>query len=206
MFKILFLILVVMSWAVFAQNEVKPQAALFDEFETATNGYVKMKMDSFFVELSNNPSSQGCILNYGTNREIAKREKQLRNSITFRKFDAARIVFVNSGFRGIIKTELWIVPAGAENPAVEPAANKIDEFGNIANGDLKARLDNFFVELQNRPNKQGSIFIVGPLRKVSRFERLIKNYITLRKFDSSRIKFINGGISKDVKTELWIDL
>ncbi len=75
-----------------------------------------MKMDAFFVELSNNPAAQGYIINYGTDREIAKREKQIRNSITFRRYDASRITLVRGGNREVIKTDLWLVPPGAESP------------------------------------------------------------------------------------------
>jgi hypothetical protein len=206
MFKIIFLILVVMSSTAFAQIEERPKAILLDEFEMATNGDVKMRMDSFFTELSNNPASQGYIVNFGNGREIARRERLIRNFITFRRFDASRLVMVNGGFRGSIKTEFWIVPAGAETPVIKDVSNKIDEFGNIANGDLKARLDNFFVELQNRPNKKGYIVTTGASKTILRRERLIRNYISWRKFDSSRIELIKDGFSKEIKTELWIDL
>ena len=120
--RILFLILIVMSSVAFAQTEENtepqetPKAIKFDEFEKATNGYVKMKMDAFFVELSNNPAAQGYIINYGTDREIAKREKQIRNSITFRRYDVSRITLVRGGNREVIKTDLWLVPPGAESP------------------------------------------------------------------------------------------
>ncbi|MGI9055040.1 MAG: hypothetical protein ACR2F2_04470 [Pyrinomonadaceae bacterium] len=206
MFKILFLILIVMGSFAIAQMEEKPQAILFDEFEKATNGNVKMRMDSFFTELSNNPASQGYIINFGTGREIAKRERQIRDSINFRRYDATRVVIVNGGFRGVIKTEFWIVPAGAETPVIKDVSNKIDEFGTIANGDLKARLDNFFVELQNRPDKKGYILTKGSSKQMLSRERLIRNYIVMRKFDSSRIEFVNDGVSKKLNTELWIDL
>ena len=120
--RILFLILIVMSSVAFAQTEENtepqetPKAIKFDEFEKASNGYVKMKMDAFFVELSNNPAAQGYIINYGTDREIAKREKQIRNSITFRRYDVSRITLVRGGNREVIKTDLWLVPPGAESP------------------------------------------------------------------------------------------
>jgi len=120
--RILFLILIVMSSVAFAQTEENtepqetPKAIKFDEFEKATNGYVKMKMDVFFVELRNNPAAQGYIINYGTDREIAKREKQIRNSITFCRYDASRITLVRGGNREVIKTDLWLVPPGAESP------------------------------------------------------------------------------------------
>ena len=57
MIRILFLLLVALSAAAFAQTEEKPKAVKVDEFERATNGYVKMKMDYFYVELNNNPSN-----------------------------------------------------------------------------------------------------------------------------------------------------
>ena len=111
-----------MSSAVFAQTEENtqpqetPKAIKLDEFEKATNGYVKMIMDTFYVELNNNPAAQGYIINYGTAREIIKREKQIKVSIAFRKFDASRITFVRGGYLKVIKTDLWLVPPGAEPP------------------------------------------------------------------------------------------
>jgi len=122
MFRVLFLILIVMSSVAFAQTEENnkpsetPKATKFDEFEKATNGNVKMRMDAFFTELENNPAAQGYIINYGTDKEVAKREKQLRNSIIFRRYDASRITFVRGGYREVIKTDLWLVPPGAELP------------------------------------------------------------------------------------------
>lgn len=93
------------------------EARKIDEFEEATNGNVKMRFDSFMVELQNDPNAQGYIINYGSAKEIAKRERQIRNAIAFRKFDATRITLVNGGeSEGSIKTQFWIVPAGATPP------------------------------------------------------------------------------------------
>ena len=122
MLKVFFLILIIMSPIAFAQAQenTEPQEFLqaikFDEFEKATNGNVKMRMDAFFVELSNNPAAEGYIINYGTNKEVAKREKQVRNSIAFRRYHTLRITFVRGENREVIKTELWLVPPGAEPP------------------------------------------------------------------------------------------
>jgi hypothetical protein len=122
MLKALLLILLVMSSVVLAQTGENtaprefPQAIKLGEFEKATNGYVKMKMDAFFTELSNNPSAEGYVINYGTIRDVAKREKQVRNSIVFRNYGTYRITIVRGGNRKIVKTELWLVPLGAEAP------------------------------------------------------------------------------------------
>ena len=123
MFRVLFLIFILMSSFVFAQTDNAARVSINEavkivEFETATNGRVKMLMDAFYVELNNNPSATGYIITYGTPKEVAKREKQIRDSISFRKYDPIRMVFVNGGYRSVIKTELWLVPYGAQSPQI----------------------------------------------------------------------------------------
>lgn len=205
MFRVLFLLLIAMSSVAFAQTEEKPQAVKIDEFERATNGYVKMKTDYFYTELNNNPSAQGYIINYGTAREIALRERQIRDAIRFRKFDSSRITVVNGGFRGVVKSEFWLVPAGAENPKIESSSRKFDEFGAATIGDVKARIDNLFIELGNNPDAKGYIVNYGTPKQVLARESEIKKSILFRKFDISRVTFIKGGAAKTIKTEFWID-
>jgi hypothetical protein len=205
MFRVLLLILIVMSSVAFAQTEENPQATKYDEFETATNGYVKARMDAYYIELNNNPTTQGYIFNFGTDKEIAVREKQIRNSITFLKLDAPRVTLVRGGFRGIVQTQLWLVSPGAETPTVESTSTKIDEFEKTTNGDIKARFDSFFIELDNNPSYQGYIVNYGSTKVVLAREKLIRKYLVFRKSDLSRIKFLKGGAREVVKTEFWVD-
>ncbi len=97
----------------------KPIARLFDEFGPIPNDEVKARIQNLYVELGNNPGAQGYIINYGTDREVARREKQIRDAITFLNLDASRVTMVNGGAnpRGKgVWTKVWIVPAGADNP------------------------------------------------------------------------------------------
>ncbi len=204
MFRILFLLLFVMSSIAVAQTEEKPKAVKYSEFETATNGYVKMIMDGFYVELGNNPSAQGYIINYGTEKEIAVREKQFQNAITFRKFDGARITLVRGGFWKTSKSELWVVPSGAENPQPTSTAEKFDEFGKATIGDVKARLHNLYVELNKNPNSQGFIINYGLKNEIIARENQIRRNITILKLDLSRVTIKKAGASNGVKTEFWI--
>jgi hypothetical protein len=204
MIRILFLILVVLSSVAVAQTEETPKAVKFDEFENATNGYVKMKMDYFYTELSNNPSSQGYIINYGTDREIAIRERQIRTSIQWRKYDATRITIVRGGFRDGVKSEFWIIPPGAENPAPESGGEMIDSFGKIPDGELKARLDSFFISMGNKPDSKGYILTFGTAKLHAAQEARIKRYIGFRRFDLSRVVFKNAGLADTAKTEFWL--
>ena len=74
-----------------------------------------MRMQAFFTEMNNNPTSQAYIVNYGTDREIAMREKQIKNAISFFKYDSFRLTIVRGGI-GEWRTVFWMVPAGAEMP------------------------------------------------------------------------------------------
>jgi len=206
MLRVLFLILLAMSSFVFAQTEEKPKAYLSDEFETATNGYVKMKMDAVYTELNNNPTAQGYFINYGTPKDIAIREKQIKDAIRFRKNDASRITLVNGGFRGIVKTEFWIVPSGAESPQIETTARKIDELDKAYPGEIKAAIDSFYIELNNALDYKGYIVISGSATNVSTREKLIKNALAFRKYDLTRVTFIKIITKTKIKTEFWMDL
>jgi hypothetical protein len=99
--------------------QAKPEPRLFDEFGPLSNDDVKARIQNLYVELGNNPGAQGYIINYGTDREVARREKQIRDAITFLNLDASRVTLVNGGAnpngKGVY-TKVWIVPPGADNP------------------------------------------------------------------------------------------
>jgi hypothetical protein len=92
---------------------------LVDEFGKLPNDDIRGRLDSFFTELSNNPNNQGYIINYGTDKEIAARERLITNHIAFRNFDRSRITLVKGGASpdGEPRTKLYRIPPGAENPA-----------------------------------------------------------------------------------------
>ena len=97
--------------------DANPEPVLVDEFGKLQNDDVRARLDAFFVELQNNPTNQGYIINYGSEREIAARERLINNHITFRRFDRSRITMVRGGDLGSgINTKLYRVPPGAENP------------------------------------------------------------------------------------------
>ncbi len=105
-----------MSSVAFAQTQEKQEAYKFFEFEKTNDSLLKEKFMELQGKLSEPPNAQGYIINYGTARQIAKREKRLINLTVFCKLDASRITFVRGGEKEKSKTEFWIVPAGAELP------------------------------------------------------------------------------------------
>lgn len=115
MSRILFLLLVLTTSIAFSQTQQK-QAYIFAELGRANDKKVVEQFSKFDQLLNEQFNSQGFIINYGTDKELAKREKQIRNSIRFRKYDATRITLVRGGNLAKFKSVFWIVPAGAETP------------------------------------------------------------------------------------------
>ena len=88
-----------------------------DSFETLPNDEIKARLDSYFSRVQNDPNAQGYIINYGTPREITRREKVIRDYIRFRSQDASRFTIVNGGDQGTgVRTRLFLVPAGVNPP------------------------------------------------------------------------------------------
>lgn len=90
---------------------------LIDEFGKLPKNDIRGRLDTFFAELSDNPSNQGYIINYGTDREMATREKLITNHVNLRSFDRSRITIVRGGdaLAGV-NTKLYRVPPGSDNP------------------------------------------------------------------------------------------
>jgi len=97
-----------------------PVSVLKDEFGKLPNGELRSRINAFFLALAKEPNAQGYIINYGMNRDIARREALFRNHISFRKYDASLITFVKGGANPTGQTgyytKLWLVPPGAEAP------------------------------------------------------------------------------------------
>lgn len=88
--------------------------------ESSTNTEIKMIIDNFLIQLVGNPTAKGVIINYGNEKEIASRKAKIIKAIKNRKFDLSRVEFIKGASSKRIKTELHLVPAGAELPMLRP--------------------------------------------------------------------------------------
>lgn len=89
------------------------------------------------------------------------------------------------------------------------SARKIDEFGDILLTDLKARLDNFAIELTNNPGTRGFIVVYRSRRDLpglnSRLIGVMKRYLYYtRGLSSERIVAVDGGEASCLAQELWV--
>jgi hypothetical protein len=91
-----------------------------------------------------------------------------------------------------------------------PQARKFDEFtGDAQSEDIKARLDNFAIELQHQPNTQGHIIMYRSRREPPgisyRYVQRARNYLVeTRGLASNGIVAVDGGMSDCFLYELWL--
>jgi hypothetical protein len=92
--------------------------------------------------------------------------------------------------------------AGIVCACVEPIL--IDEFSSTTYEDILNRLDNLLVRLDADPNATGYIINYGSAKNIKSREKLFKDHFKHRKYDLSRIIFVNGGEEKEIRTRIWI--
>ena len=203
MMRILFLMLFATILPVFGQTADRPQSSQTDEFEVVPDGYVKMSMDGLYAALSNDPAAEGYILNFGTEREIDLRERQIRKALEFRRYDPSRVTIVRAGFWKNARTEFWIVPPGAEIPRATTTAEMFDGFKKLTGEKVRARLDALSVKLRADPNLLGYIVIYDSKNEISMRENQIKRFTGSGKSDLSKVTIKKNESKDGLRTEIW---
>lgn len=105
-----------------------PEPRKFDEFVSLAFDDDKARLDTFVIELQNNPDSQGYIILYqGTDRNSMRqrnvekiRQRTLDYLVKTRGLDPRRIWIVDGGKRDKTMYEMWVVPPGAQPPVPSP--------------------------------------------------------------------------------------
>lgn len=75
---------------------------------------LKYQFDEFYKKLNTMPSARGIIINYGTAKEIKRREAIVKEGIKFRGYDGNRVKFVRRILSKGVKTEFKIINANNE--------------------------------------------------------------------------------------------
>ena len=97
------------------------QARKFDEYGNIRFNDEKARLDNFAIQLQNEPTATGTIIVYGScNGEAQQRGDRAKDYlVNTRGIEAGRITVVDGGCRSELTVQLWIVPSGAEAPAVD---------------------------------------------------------------------------------------
>jgi hypothetical protein len=88
-------------------------------------------------------------------------------------------------------------------------AQKVDEFGDIQSSDIKARLDNFAVQLQNAPLSKGFILVYRSRRDLPGLNhnlamRMKEYLVASRGLPRERVVTVDAGVALELTQELWI--
>lgn len=138
----------------------KRKAILIDEFPFITQGEVKARMDSFYLELNNNPAAQGYIFIFPkTSAEQARVERVVRDSIKWRKYDPSRVTIVSGEKSSRTFLQFWLKPPDADAPKPELTAEyRLPVPQNVVKANASAcelnglHLEGLQMERGNNPN------------------------------------------------------
>lgn len=83
---------------------------------SVSDDYVRLEIDNLFIVLQNESTATGYLITYGQLKEIKNREKLFEAHIKLRRYDRKRIVLLSGVAETEIRTEVYIVPEGAEPP------------------------------------------------------------------------------------------
>ncbi len=116
---------------------------------------------------------------------------------------------------------LFVFSVSAQNKE----ARQFEEFGNIQCGDLRSRLDNFLIELQNNPQSRGYVIVYDGKHYFYDYSRgrnpkikyqlpvfgeatlltqQILKHFKYRNVSPDRYLFISGGYRENYTVELWV--
>lgn len=215
------LLLVLSSIAIFAfgtnaqtiQGDSFSQPGVYDEKKT---------LDKLAENMLTDREATGYIIVYRsrmsppseTTANIARIQKYMLDT---HRFDSKRITVVDGGRKEEPRTQVYLVPKGADVPKPtptdfpenDPMASKVTEYFP-ANQEIEmANLDDFTIRIQNDPDAVGHIIAYGG-RKVRPGEAkaIIKrasSYLTRsRGVEAKRLVFVDGGLREKATVEVWI--
>lgn len=109
----------------------------------------------------------------------------------------------------LLKSLFIIIIVLASSFAEAQEARKFDDFGDIQSSDLKARLDNFAIQLNNEPAAKGFIVTYRSRRDLpglsNRLAIRSKDYlVNTRGLAVDRIATVDGGEADCLAQEFWI--
>jgi hypothetical protein len=83
----------------------------------------KARLDNFAIQLQNDPNAKGYVVVFGgAKAKPAEKQGRIKRAYDYlvntRGISADRLVTMEGGTRDVTTTELWIVPLGADPPAV----------------------------------------------------------------------------------------
>lgn len=115
------------AFSLIAQNT--PHTVLADEFGRIIEEDLMARLDSFIVQLQNDPNSRGYIHSWGVKQTLDRNERRIKSYLRTRRFPANQFTFVrgegfeteyvNGGPSDPPRFKFWLVPAGSDPPDMD---------------------------------------------------------------------------------------
>jgi len=209
MFRILFLIFVMLSTVALAQTPEKNEATKFFEYGKITDNVLKNKLDEFGAKLFSN--LQGYIVNYGTDREIAQREKQIQRNYFRCDLDCPKVTIIRGGNDGKPRTIIWLAPPGSDNfvPGIGRVSTlqpfRVEKIGKVSDRFFKDIFHEFFERVKQGEKFNGYIVMHGTEGEIADFEKRIKSLEFFEFYNSDRVIFLRKiGTPAQATISLWL--
>lgn len=188
------------------KQRAEKEAVLLDSFGRLPNGDLRGRLDVFLAEVAvyREKGTRGVVVIYGTVREVEARKRLFSNHMGFRGFDTTLVSFRRGGNVSEFRTELWIVPNGADDPKLPPEAFIIDEVGNTTRAKFVALIKKVFREAANVSSHHIYIINYGTNAEIAVREKWITREVGLGTSDRSRITMIKGGRKSGLRTVFWL--
>ena len=115
---------------------------LFDSFGGANWEDSMARLDSFAIQLQNEPNATGAIIVYGGQGRRRGEPEAWSNCIrdyliNRRGISANRIVMINGGYRNSLTAETWLTLSTGDKPTVTPSPTIKDKDVRFSKGKIK---------------------------------------------------------------------
>ena len=213
-----------------AREQRAQQARLFHAYTSPETEYIKAALDNLAIQARNEPACQVHMIVYGPRGEgsgsgehiLAASADYLVNS---RDFDRSRLVTTYAGrYKDLneVRTELWIVPPGAEPPKTREYQTNIQkvkgkfaeyiEYGGLPGScegecSYNVNLAGFADVLTEQPESVGYIVVShqsgAPIGLWRRVAKGTAADLERRGINSERVRSIFAGMSKVKADQYW---
>jgi hypothetical protein len=198
--KLIPIIFLIFAIPCFAQNDSQPM--LVDEFGPIQCDEFLAHVDSLYIQINNNPGSEGYFVTSGGNQFLSKKlyfELLFESGVKQRGYDTTRSTLIRGMETGPFNVKVWLVKAGGKKTDV--LETKWDL--RISPGDEPFLLRSDMAQICDPPpigrvaadlldaNADGSIFVVvhGPTTR-QRGVELRRARKMLSWFDPARVRYL----------------
>lgn len=127
-----------------------------------------------------------------------------------KRFHLVFSILVTLVFAGISLPQETVDPEWESHPKNPKNTIKVDEFGPINGCDLGARVDNLFIQLNNRPEALGYVIgyagsdsLPSQIESMPMVTRILKT-LAFGRHDPDRLVIINGGFRESMAIEFYL--